>query len=146
MNSSNILICCFSFLCMEGIAWLTHKYVMHGFLWSLHKDHHQPNSKAALQKNDYFFLLFAIPGVAGLLWGLAELNTYFWIGLGITLYGFCYFFIHDLFIHQRIKVLRNTSFPYLIGVRRAHKAHHKNLQKEEGHAFGMLLFPLKYWP
>jgi beta-carotene 3-hydroxylase len=30
-----------TFLLMEGITWLTHKYVMHGFLWSLHRDHHQ---------------------------------------------------------------------------------------------------------
>ncbi|HCY45426.1 MAG TPA: carotene hydroxylase, partial [Flavobacteriales bacterium] len=25
---------------MEGITWCTHKFVMHGFLWYLHEDHH----------------------------------------------------------------------------------------------------------
>ena len=30
------------FITMEGITWCTHKYVMHGFGWFLHKDHHQP--------------------------------------------------------------------------------------------------------
>ena len=27
---------------MEFMAWFTHKYVMHGFLWNLHFDHHKP--------------------------------------------------------------------------------------------------------
>ncbi len=30
-----------AFVLMEGVAWFTHKYVMHGFLWSIHRDHHQ---------------------------------------------------------------------------------------------------------
>jgi beta-carotene 3-hydroxylase len=31
-----------SFLLMEVVTWCTHKFVMHGFLWVLHEDHHQP--------------------------------------------------------------------------------------------------------
>lgn len=30
-----------TFLVMEGVTWLTHRYVMHGFLWYLHEDHHK---------------------------------------------------------------------------------------------------------
>ncbi|MFT5166906.1 MAG: beta-carotene 3-hydroxylase, partial [Saprospiraceae bacterium] len=30
-------------------------------------------------------------------------------------------------------------------LRRAHKMHHKHLNKEEGECFGMLLFPYKYY-
>ena len=48
---------------MEGVAWFTHKYIMHGFLWSLHKDHHQPNHDTILEKNDFFFVIFAIPPI-----------------------------------------------------------------------------------
>ena len=33
----------------------------------------------------------------------------FWIGMGITFYGMAYFFVHDLFIHQRVKVLKKTK-------------------------------------
>ena len=33
---------------MEFVAWFTHKYVMHGFLWFLHKDHHVKTSKGFL--------------------------------------------------------------------------------------------------
>ena len=31
-----ILVLVGTFVVMEGITWLTHKYVMHGFLWYLH--------------------------------------------------------------------------------------------------------------
>jgi len=37
----NLLIVIGAFISMEAVAWLTHKYVMHGFLWYLHRDHHQ---------------------------------------------------------------------------------------------------------
>ena len=46
-----------TFLLMECITWCTHKYVMHGFLWYLHKDHHQPHD-GFFEKNDAFFLIF----------------------------------------------------------------------------------------
>ncbi|MEO5646949.1 MAG: beta-carotene hydroxylase, partial [Chitinophagaceae bacterium] len=55
-----ILIMLSTFLTMEGITWLTHKYVMHGFLWYLHEDHHKPG-KGFFEKNDAFFLIFSIP-------------------------------------------------------------------------------------
>ena len=53
-----------TFLTMEGITWLTHKYVMHGFLWALHKDHHDHSNEGPLEKNDYFFVIFALPTIA----------------------------------------------------------------------------------
>ena len=37
-----ILISIVTYGIMEGITWFVHKYVMHGFLWVLHEDHHQP--------------------------------------------------------------------------------------------------------
>ena len=52
--------------------------------------------------------------------------------------------MHDLFIHQRVKVLRNTNNTYLKAIRKAHKVHHKHLTKEDGECFGMLLVPFKY--
>ena len=135
-----IVIVLIAFLCMELVAWLTHKYIMHGFLWSLHKDHHDHSNNSRFEKNDYFFVIFAIPGILNILFGIDDLSApYFWIGLGITLYGATYFFIHDLFIHQRIKVLRNTTNRYLLLLRRAHKIHHKSIKKMDGESFGMLL-------
>lgn len=140
------LLTVFAFVAMEGVAWLTHRYVMHGLLWSLHKDHHQKHSKGFFEDNDFFFVLFALPGMAGLYWGMQNgYNAFFWLGLGITLYGFTYFFVHDIFIHQRFRFLRNTDNLYFKAIRRAHKMHHKHLGKEDGECFGMLWVPLRYF-
>ena len=142
----NTLIVLAAFFGMEGVAWSTHKYVMHGLLWRLHKDHHKKESKGFFEHNDYFFLLFALPGIACLFFGMRQdFNYLFWVGLGITLYGFTYFLVHDIFIHQRFKFLRQTDNSYFKAIRRAHKMHHKHLSKEDGECFGMLWVPFKYF-
>ncbi len=139
-----------TFFGMEFVAWFTHKYIMHGFLWVLHEDHHTKDSQHTdldpFEKNDAFFLIFAIPGILCLVLGSALYITFLLpIGIGITVYGAAYFFVHDLFIHQRIKVLKKTNNKYLKGIRRAHKVHHKHITKEHGECFGMLWVPLKYF-
>lgn len=142
----NLLIVLLSFLAMEAVAWLAHKYVMHGLLWHLHKDHHHKESKGFFEHNDFFFLIFALPGIAALFVGMQQdYSFWFWIGLGITLYGFAYFLVHDVFIHQRFKWLRNSDNNYFKAIRRAHKMHHKHLGKEYGECFGMLWVPFKYF-
>ncbi len=134
------------FLLMEGVTWLTHKYVMHGLMWYFHADHHQPKYEHVFERNDIFFVIFAIPSIILFYFGVKpEINYLFFIGLGITLYGFCYFMIHDVLIHQRFKWFKNTKNKYLIGLRKAHKVHHKHLGKEEGECFGMLFVPFKYY-
>jgi beta-carotene 3-hydroxylase len=142
----NLLITLISFTAMEGIAWFTHRFVMHGFLWRLHKDHHHKESEGFFEHNDFFFLIFALPGILCLLFGMKQdMNMLFWIGTGITLYGFTYFLVHDIFIHQRFKWLRNTNNRYFKAIRRAHKIHHKYLGREHGECFGMLWVPFKYF-
>ena len=83
---------------------------MHGIFWYFHKDHHTRDNKGFLRKT-IFFLIFALPGSTFIIYGLEIGINFipFWIGLGITIYGAAYFFVHDLFIHQRIKVLKNTK-------------------------------------
>lgn len=135
-----------SFVAMEGVAWLAHKYLMHGILWILHRDHHKKVEYGFFEHNDFFFLIFATPGIACLALGInTSVSWCLFIGIGITLYGFCYFLVHDIFIHQRIKILRNSNNWYLRGIRRAHKMHHKHLGKEDGECFGMLWVPMKYF-
>jgi len=53
--------------------------------------------------------------------------------------------VHDVFIHQRFKFLRNIDNKYARGLRRAHKIHHKNINKDGGECFGMLIVPRKYF-
>lgn len=135
-----------TFLIMEGITWCTHKFVMHGFLWYLHEDHHQPKYQGVFEKNDIFFVIFAMPSIALFYFGVnPELNYLFFIGLGILCYGIAYFLIHDVLIHQRFKWFKNTKNKYLIGLRKGHKVHHKHLGKEDGECFGMLNVPKKYF-
>ncbi|HXS57050.1 MAG TPA: hypothetical protein VN726_13055 [Hanamia sp.] len=142
INSVMVIV---AFIGMEAVAWLAHKYVMHGLLWTLHKDHHKKESEGFMEHNDFFFLIFALPGIACLYFGRrSDYNFLFWIGVGITLYGIAYFLIHDIFIHQRFKLFRNSDNVYFKAIRRAHKMHHKHLGKEDGECFGMLWVPFKY--
>ena len=142
----NILIVIATFFLMEGATWLIHKYVMHGFLWMLHRDHHDHSTEGHLEKNDYFFIIFAIPAIILMYIGSQQGYSYiFYIGLGVTCYGLAYFFVHDIFIHQRISFLSNTKNPYLLAIRRAHKQHHKHLGREQGECFGFLWVPVKYF-
>ena len=67
------------------------------------------------------------------------------VGLGILAYGLTYFFVHDIFIHQRFKLFRNANNMYARALRRAHKMHHKHIGKEHGECFGMLIIPFKYF-
>lgn len=131
---------------MEGATWLIHRYIMHGFLWSLHRDHHDHSNEGALERNDLFFVIFATPSILLLYIGVKnDFNYVFYLGTGITLYGMAYFFVHDIFIHQRAKVLTKTKNAYLLAIRRAHKQHHKHLGKEDGECFGFLWVPVKYF-
>lgn len=141
-----ILITLVSYVLMEVVTWLTHKYIMHGFLWILHADHHQPKYQNNFEKNDTFFVIGAIPSIILFYFGInPELNYKFFVALGILFYGFTYFMVHDVLIHQRFKWFKNTKNKYLLGLRKAHKIHHKHLSKEDGECFGMLNVPRKYF-
>jgi|SRR6188768_2112673 len=144
--TTQVLIVMGTFTGMEAIAWLTHKYIMHRVLWNLHKDHHLKDHEGFFERNDFFFLIFAIPGIICLALGvLYKSSVTLYIGSGITLYGLAYFLVHDVFIHQRFRIFRKTDNRYLKAIRKAHKVHHKHLTKEDGECFGMLWVPIKYF-
>lgn len=140
-----IFITLLTFATMEGITWLTHKFVMHGFLWFLHRDHHQPRG-GFFEKNDAFFLIFAIPSWLCIMLGSMNQNYFVvCIGAGIAMYGLAYFLVHEIIIHQRFKIFTRSNNSYINAIRWAHKMHHKHLDKEEGESFGMLIVAKKYW-
>jgi beta-carotene 3-hydroxylase len=144
----NFLIAIATFFFMEFVAWAAHKYVMHGFLWYLHQDHHQKDTElwGFFEKNDAFFLIFAIPSWQCIMWGMIyQINWVTAIGFGILLYGIAYFIVHEVIIHQRFKLFTRSNNTYIKAIRWAHKMHHKHLQKEEGESFGMLFVAQKYW-
>jgi len=134
-----------TFIIMEGITWLTHRYVMHGFLWYLHKDHHQPEP-GFFEKNDAFFIIFAVPSIFLIFFGTYE--KVWWmqaVGFGIMAYGIAYFIVHDVIIHQRFKWFTRSNSKYVRAIRWAHKMHHKHLDRHDGESFGMLIVSKKYW-
>lgn len=138
------LVVLVTFWLMEGAAWSTHKYIMHGFLWNLHRDHHQ-REEGFFEKNDWFSVFFAIPCIILFYVGTRISNP--WIisvAIGIFLYGIAYFFVHDVIIHQRFKWFTHSRNTYIKAMRWAHKMHHKHLGPENGESFGFLLVEKKY--
>jgi len=141
----NLLILLGVFIAMEGVTWCTHKFVMHGSMWYFHEDHHNPHDHF-FEKNDAFFIIFALPSFLLILFG--SLNGFDWrafVGFGIMAYGLAYFLVHDVLIHRRFKWFDNIKNPYFRALRKAHKVHHKHMGKEDGECFGMLFVPKKYF-
>jgi len=84
---------------MEGVAYLTHKYLMHGPLWFLHRSHHVPHA-GFFERNDLFGLLFALPSIALIDAGVRTGSWMLPVGLGMTAYGALYFLFHDVVVHH----------------------------------------------
>jgi beta-carotene 3-hydroxylase len=135
-----------TFVTMEGITWLTHRYVMHGFLWYLHEDHHRVRP-GFFEKNDAFFIIFALPSILLILKGTLDADYILLqaLGFGIMMYGAAYFIIHDVIIHQRFKWFSRSNNGYIRAIRWAHKMHHKHINKDKGESFGMLVVHKRYW-
>ena len=140
---SHTLITLFFFILMEGVAWFTHKYIMHGFGWVWHQSHHEPR-KGKFELNDLYGFVFAIPSCLLIVYGSAEMDWRFSAGVGIALYGLAYFLVHDVFVHQRVKWLTRTQIPYFRAMRMTHHLHHAVHTKEGAEAFGFLFVLPKY--
>jgi len=140
---SAALIVIATILAMEAVAWASHRYVMHGFGWAWHRDHHEPHG-GPLEKNDRYALVGAAASIVmfafGSPWimggGAWEPGT--WIGLGILGYGIIYTLIHDGLVHQRYFhwVPRRGYARRLV---QAHRLHHATIGKEGGVSFGFVL-------
>lgn len=144
-----ILICTFivtgTFLFWEFVAWFTHKYIMHGVLWTWHESHHTVHNHA-LEKNDWFAVVFSIPSIALIYYStISTYNPYLLsVGIGIFCYGLFYLVFHDIVVHQRIKWRPKNRSSYLNRMIHAHYVHHAKHTKEGCEAFGFLIAPKKY--
>ena len=131
-----------STIAMELIAWASHKYIMHGFGWGWHRDHHEPHDKA-LEKNDLFGLFGAALSISmfaigsPMIMGSSAWEPGTWIGLGVLFYGIIYTLVHDGLVHQRYfkYVPRGGYAKRLV---QAHKLHHATVGKERGVSFGFV--------
>jgi beta-carotene 3-hydroxylase len=151
MSISVAIICALivvaTFLFWEFVAWFTHKYVMHGFMWTWHKSHHTVHDHK-LERNDWFVAVFSAPSI-GLFYfaTVVEYNPYLLaVGLGILFYGIFYLVFHDIIVHQRVKLKLKKRGKYLQRIINAHYVHHSRHTKEGCEAFGFLFAPKKYEP
>lgn len=151
MTAQTFIICSLlvigTFLFWEFVAWFTHKYIMHGFLWIWHKSHHTKHDHA-LEKNDWFAVVFSLPSI-GLFYYFSQVDYSPYglaVGLGILCYGIFYIIFHDVIVHQRIKWRPEQKSKYLQRMIHAHYVHHSKHTKEGCEAFGFLIAPKKYEP
>lgn len=141
-TASAILVVLATVAAMEGVAWASHKYVMHGFGWAWHRDHHEAHDKL-LEKNDLYALFGAALSIAmfaagsRLVRGEDAWEPGTWIGLGVLVYGVIYTLVHDGLVHQRYFrwVPRRGYARRLV---QAHRLHHATASKEGGVSFGFL--------
>jgi beta-carotene 3-hydroxylase len=131
-----------SVITMEMIAWGAHKYIMHGWGWAWHRDHHEPHNNA-LEKNDLYGIVGAVISITMFAIGsplIMEVNAWepgTWIGLGVLFYGVIYTLIHDGLVHKRyFKYVPKRG--YAKRLVQAHKLHHATIGKEGGVSFGFV--------
>ena len=108
----HISIIIFSILFMEIVAIFSHKYIMHGPGWFLHKSHHSKN-KGKFELNDMYFILFSLPSITSIISGVLLSNIYLIsLGIGILCYGIIYILLHDILVHDRLGIKIKSKLPY----------------------------------
>ncbi len=129
-------------IAMEGVAYVAHRWVMHGPGWFLHASHHRPRT-GAWEANDLYALIFAIPSILLFWWGigLGHGALYAWAGGGIAAYGAVYFGFHDVIVHKRIQHRYIPASNYMKRIIQAHRLHHVVETKDGTVSFGFLWAP-----
>lgn len=122
---------------MEATAWGAHKYIMHGWGWGWHRDHHEPHDRV-LERNDLYGVVFGVFSIALFTYGWLYSPLLWWIAMGITLYGAIYTVIHDGLVHQRFfRWVPKRGYPKRLV--QAHKLHHATIGKAGGVSFGFIV-------
>jgi beta-carotene 3-hydroxylase len=142
-----IVYLCFmilTFFFMKAVAWFLHKYVMHGYGWFLHEDHHRYTGKR-FEKNDVFGVFFVELSFILIFFGFfGGFYIRLFLGIGVALYGMGYFLVHDIFFHRRKKIKYRPKSKYIQRVLHAHSIHHPKSKAYEGICFGFLYASKKY--
>ena len=129
-------------LAMEVVAYIAHRWVMHGPGWFLHASHHRPRA-GRWELNDLYAVIFAVPSIililGGVQLGWGAWAT--WVGAGIAAYGAIYFGFHDVIVHKRIGHRYVARSAYMKRIVQAHRLHHAVETKRGTVSFGFLWAP-----
>ncbi len=127
---------------MEVVAYVAHRWVMHGFGWFLHESHHRTRH-GMFELNDLYGVIFAIPSIVMLLGGvqLGWPAWTGWMGAGIAGYGAIYFGFHDLIVHKRLNHRFIPKSDYMKRIIQAHRLHHVVETKHGTVSYGFLWAP-----
>ncbi|CAN8230529.1 unnamed protein product [Cochlearia groenlandica] len=127
---------------MEFWARWAHRALWHASLWNMHESHHKPR-EGAFELNDVFAIINAVPAIGLLYYGFYNKGLLpglcFGAGLGITVFGIAYMFVHDGLVHKRFPVGPIADVPYFRKVAAAHQLHHTD--KFNGVPYGLFLGP-----
>jgi beta-carotene 3-hydroxylase len=129
-----------AFAGMEVVAWVAHRFLMHGPLWAIHASHHRPQT-GRFEANDLFGVFFAVPSIIFIYYGTHGSPALLALGLGMTAYGASYFGFHDVVVHRRVSHRYRPNSRYMQRIVRAHLIHHKTTTKEGAVSFGFLYAP-----
>ncbi|MBW3555885.1 MAG: sterol desaturase family protein [Actinobacteria bacterium] len=135
VTAPELLVVVGAFLGMEGISYLAHRFLMHGPGMGWHRSHHVP-TEGAFEKNDLYPLTassLAISAFALGTWG-PQVRPLVLVGVGMTLYGLSYLFVHEVYIHRRLGS-GTWKVRVLERLKEAHRVHHLF----GGEPYGMLL-------
>lgn len=127
---------------MEVVAYATHRWVMHGPGWFLHRSHHRQR-EGVFEANDLYALIFALPSIL-LLYGGVNLGWGSWtisVGAGIAAYGLIYFGFHDVIVHRRLSLHYVPRSAYMKRIVQAHRLHHATESKHGAVSFGFIWAP-----
>lgn len=137
-----ILLFILTIIVMESVAYVAHRWIMHGPGWFLHASHHRERS-GRFEANDLYALIFAAPSII-LLYGGVNLDWgswAIWVGAGIAAYGAIYFGFHDIIVHQRVAHRYVARSTYMKRIVQAHRLHHATESKHGAVSFGFLWAP-----
>ncbi|CAI9767681.1 unnamed protein product [Fraxinus pennsylvanica] len=127
---------------MEFWARWAHRALWHASLWHMHESHHKPR-EGPFELNDIFAIINAVPAITLLSYGFFHKGLVpglcFGAGLGITMFGMAYMFVHDGLVHKRFPVGPIEKVPYFRRVATAHQLHHSD--KFKGVPYGLFLGP-----
>jgi beta-carotene 3-hydroxylase len=129
-------------IAMEGVAYVAHRWVMHGFGWYLHESHHRART-GFWELNDLYFVMFASPSIALLIAGTSGALGMWatWVGAGIAAYGAIYLGFHDVIVHKRVATRYLPKSEYMKHIIQAHRLHHVVETKDGTVSFGFLWAP-----